>query len=215
MSQAILFAGPSLNQVSKDLLIGLDLDCRPPCQRLDIAKVLKDGQAKYIIIVDGLFHQVNSVGYREIVEALAQDIEIWGLSSMGAIRAYELRHLGMKGFGQVYDRFFEEEDFQDDEVALLHGPSPDYLKFSEPLIHMRLCIDDLVEQGSVCVEHGFEIIAFLKQEYFGERTLGLFSETLLRITGQRLEALVTDFNQYRQKEHDLFQFLYRKIWLDG
>ena len=213
MSQAILFAGPSLNQASKDLLTGLDIDWHPPCQHLDIAKILKDRQVKYIFIADGFFHQVNAIGYREIIEALTLDIDIWGLSSMGAIRAYELRQLGMKGFGVVYDRFLQEDDFQDDEVALLHGPSPDYLKFSEPLIHMRLCIEDLVKRGGIYAQQGFEIIQFLKQRYFGERTLDLFAETFFRITRQRLADLVADFDPYRQKEHDLFQFLNCKIWL--
>ena len=42
---------------------------------------------------------------------------------MGAIRAREMAHLGMRGFGRVFERFVAEDDFQDDEVALLvvHG----------------------------------------------------------------------------------------------
>ena len=56
------------------------------------------------------------------MDAIEQGWTVFGLCSMGAIRAYELRNFGMKGVGKVYQRFFQMEDFQDDELALFHEP---------------------------------------------------------------------------------------------
>ncbi len=166
-----------------------------------------------MIIADGFFHQFNAVGHREIRAAITKGVTIWGLSSIGAIRAFELRHFGMKGFGEIYKRFFSEYDFQDDEVALLHGPAPEYIKFSEPLIHMRLCIEDLIRKNKMGENDGMEIIRILKQRYFGERTLELFAETIFKITGKEMADLVSDFGHYRQKEWDLVLFIEQMVWL--
>ena len=211
----ILFAGPSLNQLSKSLIDRAQIALRPPIKRGDIKNLGESGNPKHIIIVDGVFHQARSVGHKEIRDALNHNIDIWGLSSMGAIRAYEMRFLGMKGFGSIYDRFFQESDFQDDELALLHGPGPQYLKLSEPLVHMRICIEDLVIKNRILHLQGNRIIEILKKRYFGERTMNLFSEVTKEITGIDLEQLVPDFTRYRQKEADLVQFIQEKKWLHG
>ena len=76
----------------------------------DILKLLKQEFEGNIVIVDGIFQQVIAVGHAEIREALEKGIDILGMSSMGAIRAYEMRDLGMKGYGKVYDWFFRMED---------------------------------------------------------------------------------------------------------
>lgn len=186
---------------------------QPPCKRLDILNVIREDNCSCIIIADGFFHQFNAIGHREIREAIIGGVTVWGLSSIGAIRAYELRHFGMKGFGKVYKRFFSEYDFQDDEVALLHGPAPDYIKLSEPLIHMRLCIEDLIRKNKLGENEGREIIRILKQRYFGERTLEFFAETILKVTRKQMVDLISDFDHYRQKELDLVLFVDQMVWL--
>ena len=73
---------------------------------------------------------------------------MWGLSSMGAIRAREMAHLGMRGYGSVYAPFATEGDFQDDEVALLHEPNAPYRPVSEPLVHLREAVAHLASERS-------------------------------------------------------------------
>ena len=98
---------------------------RPPVRRLDVAKLTAtERRPGTLVIVDGLFHDTLAVGHAEIREAMRRGWRVWGLSSMGAIRAREMAPLGMKGFGRVFERFEAEADFQDDEVALLHEPRP-------------------------------------------------------------------------------------------
>jgi hypothetical protein len=214
MSRVVLFAGPSLNSNARDLVKDSGIDWHQPCQRLDIRRLLEAGNHDCLIIADGFFHQVNAIGHREIRDAIDRGLVVWGLSSIGAIRAYELRHHGMRGYGKVYDRFYQEDDLQDDEIALLHGPAPRYFRFSEPLIHLRCCIEDLTQKKLINKEEAKLVICQLKERYFGERTLALFAKTMKEITGYRVDEIIADFDRYRQKEIDLVNFLQQKVWLN-
>lgn len=213
----ILFAGPSLNSESKHLIQSGCIDLRPPVQRGDIAALTQNMAPGSLTIVDGVFHQVLSVGHEEILNAIEKGWNVHGLSSMGAIRAYELRNFGMNGYGDVYQRFFSTEDFQDDELALLHQPEPPYLAFSEPLIHFRYCVEKLVLKELLTSKDGSAIIGKLKGWYFGERTIEAF-ELLLKHYLRVTTPIISDFDQYRIKQHDLVSYLREivgRIKIDG
>ena len=125
MTDCYLFAGPSLwpiKESHKGLLDQVYL--RPPIKRGDLVALHDMCVPASVAIVDGVFHQVPAVGHQEIRSLLRAGWRIWGLSSMGAIRAYELREHGMEGYGFVFDWFCQNTDFRDDEVALLHLPTP-------------------------------------------------------------------------------------------
>jgi hypothetical protein len=202
----IIFAGPSLTPTSVKLIDDLSLDLREPVRRGDIQKLLNKKQGEPIAIVDGLFNQVLSVGHQEIMDGVEQGFEIWGLCSMGAIRAYELRNFGMKGFGKVYSRFFEMEDFQDDELALLHEPEFPYSTFTEPMVHYRACVEYLLREGMLDKNQSDNILSQLKKIYFGDRTLRYFKKLVADCSGNST-AIPDNFDQFREKQHDLIQFL--------
>lgn len=164
-------------------------------------------------MVDGYFVQVLSVGHAEIRRALERGFAVFGLSSMGAIRAYEMESLGMQGFGRTFDWFKREEDFQDDEVSLIHGPEPEYLKISEPLVHFRECIRDFCDRKLLLPQVGEKIIAELKSMYFGKRLFSLFEELLQEYGNLSVPQLKKDFDQYRIKQLDLIDFLEQKVFL--
>lgn len=208
----LVFAGPSLTHQTKQLIDQTpQLMLCPPIQRGDLPRWLKQRFRGDIVIVDGLFGQSLAVGHAEIRHAIEQGCKVYGLSSMGAIRAYEMRHLGMIGYGKVYERFAENdlEDFQDDEVALLH--TSDSRPLSEPLIHMRVCIDDLVNRKVIVEEQGKRVIAQLKGLYFGDRTMHLFQKIFEKETSLSFKEVVVDFDQYRIKASDLSSFLIRLL----
>ncbi len=52
--------------------------------------------------------------------------QVWGISAFGAIRAYEMRHAGMLGFGKVFEAFCDRRDVTDDEVLFLHSENSPY-----------------------------------------------------------------------------------------
>src|ERR1700730_15150065 len=99
----VMFVGPTLATSPRARTLARSYALRRPVRRDDIARLVR-GRRKpgVIVIVDGVFHDTLAVGHAEIREALVRGWRVWGLSSMGAIRAREMAHLGMRGFGRVF-----------------------------------------------------------------------------------------------------------------
>src|SRR5207245_3105902 len=97
-SKCLIFAGPTLNDANALRAVAREgIEVLPPVRRGDIEEIVSTHPPGVMVIVDGLFHQCLSVGHAEIRSAVAAGWRVWGLSSMGAIRAYEMRHLGVRG----------------------------------------------------------------------------------------------------------------------
>ncbi len=208
----ILFAGPSLTTRSRELTDSLKIELRSPVKRRDIDRLVAEGYTGIIAIADGVFNQSAAVGHAEIRRALEHGCTVYGLSSMGAIRAWEMRNLGMIGYGRVYSYFTQMADFQDDEMALLHGPEPEYIAFSEPMVHFRYCIHDLLNKHLLSDYAAEAVIAHMKNRYFGKRTMALFVEILEYVGHPDPESVITSFDQYRIKQKDLITFLEEEVW---
>lgn len=135
---------------------------------------------------------------------------------MGAIRACEMREFGMKGFGEVYERYAREEDFQDDEVALLHGWLPPFPALSEPLIHLRAAVDELQKQELLSEGEAKEIVHHLKSLWYGKRTLALFQSLVLHAVAEsersEAEHFLLSFDRFRIKNLDVQRFLQIQPW---
>jgi hypothetical protein len=214
----ILFAGPTLASSKEARALAKSCQLRRPVRRHDIDKLVAERKTPgTLVIVDGVFHDTLAVGHAELRVALARGWRIWGLSSMGAIRAREMAHLGMRGFGQVFARFAADGDFQDDEVALLHEPSAPYHPVSEPLIHLRAAIDHLVAENVVSAAVAGEVIADLKGRWYGERTV---RRAIHALKGRSLagpaavEDALRPFDRFRWKTLDLVRFLKERPFLD-
>lgn len=211
----ILYAGPSLTARSKQIIAELDIDLRPPVKRREIQYLTESGYRGVIAIVDGVFNQSAAVGHAEIRKAIQHGCTVYGLSSMGAIRAWEMRNLGMIGYGRVYSYFESMDDFQDDEMALLHGPGPDYFNFSEPMVHFRYCIDQLRESQQIDYQTADAILIKIKNRYFGERSTNLFVDALNDHGIVNTGAIIDNFEKYRIKSLDLITFLEETVWLNN
>lgn len=208
-----LFAGPTLNNHLAQLATGKGFEICPPVRRFDIPRLLEKGYHGVLVIVDGFFFQDMSVGHAEILFALNRGCEVFGLSSMGAIRAHEMQSFGMKGYGKVFSWFSKFEDFQDDEVALLHGEGPEYLKLSEPLVHFRECLQHLQSTSKISAKQHEVIISALKHQFFGNRTIHLFEQLIDEQTALSGSAVTAEFEPYRIKTHDLEQFIIEEPWV--
>jgi hypothetical protein len=214
-----MFVGPTLGEGrrARTLAAAQGVRLRPPIKRHDLSNFLtKVGRRRpgVICIVDGVFHDRLAVGHVEIRETLARGWRVWGLSSMGAIRAREMQSLGMCGFGRVYELFNGARDFQDDEVALLHEPTPPFRPSSEPLVHLRAALDHLVDRSLVSDKAASAVIQSLKKRWFGERTIAAMLADLRRegaaLAPIRIELL--DFARFRLKTIDLERFLECAPW---
>jgi hypothetical protein len=211
-----MFAGPSFGGSEELIARAREIaEIRPPVQRHDLEKLVAAHQPGVAILVDGYFQQCLSVGHAEIRAAVSGGWSVWGLSSLGAIRAYEMRELGVKGYGRVYRCFFEHEDFRDDEVALIHEPEPPYRAFSEPLVHIRFFLRELLSLGLLTATLEDRILASLMSMWFGDRTLELLRSYLLELAPQEataIENVFRNFQSFRVKYHDLSDFIRERPW---
>jgi hypothetical protein len=212
----VMYAGPTLASSPRARSLVAPFDVRRPVRRRDVPELLASQPvAGVLVVVDGVFHDHLAVGHAELRDALAAGWKVWGLSSMGAIRAREMSPLGMRGYGEVYQRFVDEEDFQDDEVTLLHETTAPYKGVTEPLVHLRVAVDYLVAQGIVAADEGASVIADLKSRWYGERTVRGMIEDFRqrdRARGDRVKTELADFQRFRVKTTDLERFLEERVW---
>jgi hypothetical protein len=207
-----LFAGPTLSRAREHTELSLDdVDVRPPVVRGDVARLIADSPPGRLAIVDGYFHLHNlSVGHAELREAVSAGWQVWGLSSMGALRAAEMHQLGVRGFGRVFEMYRDRPDLRDDEVALLHGPDEPYPEVTEPLIHIRVALPALVEAGGLDDSDAGAVLAELMGMWFGERSLARVRELVLArpsAVPATVDAWIAELPRHRIKVLDLVAFL--------
>lgn len=210
-----LFVGPTASPELLERARAAGFVIRPPIRRGDV-KLLSDEEPGVIVIVDGVFQQSLAVGHAELRTALQRGWTLWGLGSMGAIRAFEMGNFGMRGFGLVFAHFLADDDFQDDELALLHSPTPPYVCASEPLIHIRHFVRAMEDAGALDRQEAHEIIDNLKERWFGERTVPLTLQLIRQYSGlaaaKAAEAAAPSLDLYRVKTRDLERFLTERAW---
>ena len=214
-----MFAGPTLERARMRGADAADLTIHPPVRRGDIAQLTRRAPAAGVIcVVDGHFDLASfAVGHAELRDAIRAGWQVWGVSSMGAIRACELRTLGMLGWGQVYEAYCADPDLRDDEVALLHDPEPPYRESSEPLFHVRLGLRDLVARGVLADQARETIETELDRMWFGYRTLPLIHRRVCEACiglDVDLDDWLRGFDRYRVKVSDLVSYLERRPWTE-
>jgi hypothetical protein len=131
----LAFLGPSLPSHQARALA----PCRvlPPARAGDIWKALAL-RPRVIVLIDGVFESQPSVWHREILDALACGVAVFGASSMGALRAVELQAFGMVGVGEIFAAFRDGRLIDDSEVALLHADAEHgFRRLTEPLVNVR------------------------------------------------------------------------------
>jgi hypothetical protein len=217
MSEVFLFVGPTLHRaLAIEPALSLEgLTVVPPIQR-GVLPHLWNRQPGTVLVVDGLFHQTLSVGHAELRTTLSRGWKVWGLSSMGAIRAREMHHLGMRGFGRVFELYCQDSvDFRDDEVTMLHQHEPPYRELSEPLCHLRLGVDAAAACGLIERAAADAIVGELTTMWYGDRTLAAMESRLRTHAPERtaeIAELVRDFDRHRIKALDLIEFLRTRPW---
>jgi TfuA protein len=186
----VIFLGPSLPNLDAGRI--LDADIRPPVKRGDLPSL--DDSVKVIGIIDGVFMGEAAVGHREIIDKLNDGVKVYGASSMGALRAAELHDFGMIGIGTIFSRYSLGEIEGDDEVALIFNPVT-LEPLSEPLVNMRLNIENATIDGTITGKEAEQIISCLKSIYFPKRTMTMLNDCVERnLSIERSRALTKKFD---------------------
>jgi len=212
----VLFAGPSAAGILPRQLAGLN--CLPPVRRGDIDRLVArqaTDEPGVIIVCDGVFGSEPAVSHAELCQALDRGWQVWGTSSMGAIRACELRHEGMRGWGWVYEQFRRRPDFGDDEPALMHWPIPPYTPVTLALVNVRHA---LLTEGTtlgIPVRAGRQLVAWLHERWFADRTPELLLDLMtgpLRLPGGTALGLLDAVLNRPVKRTDLLTLLRARPW---
>ncbi|MBM7771843.1 hypothetical protein JOD54_002047 [Actinokineospora baliensis] len=212
MTGVVVFLGPTAHGLPP--LFPASARILPPVRRGDVAAVVDSADPGVLVVVDGTFHSYPSVGHAELRAALDRGWRVWGLSSMGAIRAAEMRHLGMRGFGAVYQRYADDPGFSDDEVTLLHAAEAPHRPMSEPMVHIRSLVAALVADGTLTEPAARAVLAELKNRWYAERTHHALRVALeAHLPPQAAAAALARLPEHRVKTTDLVEFATRRPWL--
>lgn len=214
-AEAVVFAGPSSAGLPARCWRGLQ--ARPPARRGSIAQLVETwpGRPVVLVLADGVFGAEPAVSHAELCQALDAGWRVWGCSSLGAIRAWEMRHEGMRGHGWVFSQLSLHEDITDDEMALLHLPLPPWEVFSVPLVNLRHALWERGDMLGISGRAQRRLIGWLKQTWFGDRTPTLLLDLLcgpLRVPAPAALTLMAHLGRRPVKNLDLHQLLQRRPW---
>lgn len=174
-----IFSGPTLekNNINKILP---EAKLLPPIKSSDLINILRNSNEKdypkRILIVDGFFHGKLSVRHKEILYALNQGIEVYGSSSIGALRAAECSKYGMIGVGRIFDFFSSKFVTSDDEVAVTYSSDQPYEELSLPLINLRFAINDIFKKKVIDKNQKEKLLRLIERIHFSDRTFNYLKE---------------------------------------
>lgn len=170
MTEVAVFVGPSLaGEEALSLLPQATL--LPPVRLGDVCAAVING-FEVIVIIDGFFEQVPTVWHKEILWALSRGCSVYGASSMGALRAAELKPYGMCGVGRIFERFYDGTYTDDDEVTIIHTDDDDlgYRALSVAMASIREALEEAAETGLCSREESEALIAASKAHHYSERS---------------------------------------------
>jgi hypothetical protein len=175
-TRTLVFLGPSLSpDIAKTIFPEAWIHAPAKCG--DILKAIRLSPHR-IAIIDGYFEQTASLWHKEILFALSLGIEIFGASSMGALRALELEPYGMKGFGKIFQYLKETHSPNDDEVCLAHAA--DFSEQTPPLCNIRATLEKAEEESLINPEEKEKYLAQIQSLPYYQRSFsGLSKETTL------------------------------------
>jgi hypothetical protein len=165
-----VFLGPSLDLETAQSILP-QAHYHNPIECGDIIRLLRL-EPKKLIIIDGLYETVPAVWHKEILLCLELGIEVWGAASMGALRAAELHHFGMNGFGFVFRAFKAGALQDDDEVAVLHQSAAGNFKpINEAMIDIRMTCKQAFLDKVITREEKKALINYCKAQFYPYRSL--------------------------------------------
>ena len=216
MAEVTLFAGPSTCGLDRAILLRDGVQLRPPVRRGDVDQLVEaESTPGVLVICDGVFQSVPAVSHAELCAAIDAGWQVWGVSSIGAIRAFELRDEGMRGFGYVYDQLSRHDDFTDDEMCLLHFPEDPWFPLTEALVNLRHAVDVRGAALGISVAASTRALATLSRAWFGDRTPEFMQAALVDagVSAPDAQALLAWTAANRVKSLDLQRLMQARPWL--
>ena len=192
MNLPIIFLGPSL-QINKAKKI-INADFRPPAKKGDFINLNLLSEKREIVLIDGVFLQDYPPTPIEVFQVINnKNFEVYGASSIGALRAVELEKFGMKGIGKIFELFKKNIVNSDDEIAVTFDS--DYNLLSEAMIDIRYNIFLGWRKGIIDKETKQIMIKLAKRIYFPFRTYENIIKKSRHLFPSK-EKYISRFNEY-------------------
>lgn len=194
MPKPVIFLGPTLSiEKAKGIL---DADYRLPAKKGDILKLIPTS-VKTVGIIDGYFLQDYPPTPIEVYNLLRKrGVRVFGSSSLGALRAVELKKFGMAGIGKIFELFSKGVIDSDDEVAVTFTGYAGYK--SDALIDIRYNLFLASKNNIIDNDTKRIILRVSKDTYFPYRTYGdIMDESKRLFPSQRKQ--IDDFGEYLVK----------------
>jgi len=191
MHKPVIFLGPTLSlEKAKDIL---DADYRPPAKKGDLLHLIPM-DVKVVGIIDGYFLQDYPPTPIEVYNLLRKkDLLVMGSSSLGALRAVELKKFGMIGIGKIFGLFFRGVLDADDEVAVTFTGYSAYK--SDALIDIRYNLFLALKNKIIDEKTKKNILRISKKTYFPYRTYkDIIDESKTTFPDQKKQ--IEDFGEY-------------------
>lgn len=185
MEKVLVYLGPSLPR-DEALQYIPEAIILPPAKQGDVVSDYHIHQPTHILLIDGVFHSNLSVWHKELVFCLHEGVNVYGSSSMGAIRAADLWRVGMRGYGQVFDWYKSGAITDDSEVALLH--TGEYWQLTVPLVNVRATLQDA--PGLIAKAAG---IQYASRTLRALKSIGIDPDAWVDIKRQDAEGLLQNF----------------------
>lgn len=191
----IIFCDTTLSKEEIQPYLNLDDIVLPAIKRGDLIKLLNNQPIpEEIIIVDGVFDQTSSITHKEILYAIANNVKIIGISSMGALRGAELFRFGMIGAGEIFQFYLNGEVQSDEEVAVSYVKRKGYIHKTIPLINIRKTVEFFKLDD--------EIFKKSKQIFYKQRSWEKLEKVLTNVEFEQLKNKYID-----QKKLDVINYL--------
>jgi TfuA protein len=161
----VVFAGISISHAKvRDLVLA---DVRPPVRVGDLD--LLRGIGRIVAIIDGELAPDALLSASEIERAIGRGLDLRGSSSVGALRAAELRHRGMTGSGWVHRAFCTGWLIGTEEIAVLYDPRS-FHPLTVPLVTVRFWLKRFMRTGAITAPGADAVMSAVKALRLQERT---------------------------------------------
>lgn len=192
MSIPIVFLGPSLSIEKARKIINAEF--LPPAKKGDFIKLSLISEKKIIILIDGVFLQDYPPTPIEVFQVVNKNnFQVYGASSLGALRAVELEKFGMNGYGRVFELFKKDIINSDDEVAVTFDNS--YNLLSEAMIDIRYNLFLAFKKGIIDKETKQLITRTAKKIYFPFRSYENIVKKSIELYSDRRDN-IEDFHNF-------------------
>lgn len=163
----VVFAGPSMPKDAQRHADGIEW--RPPARRGDLAN-LDLAAGSRVLLIDGLLIQDHPPSPSEVAGLVDRGYEVWGCSSLGALRAVELRNHGVRGHGWVYQRILDRTITFDDELVAPLDPRTGAAA-GVFVANLRYGLERLCGSGRASAHQAQAIVEEVTSIHYEERTV--------------------------------------------